>query len=69
MKLLLVHIVKWLSVGQVMMRFADILLVLLTLFRPYVYFILYLMFELLGYISSNMNTWSMYFEFIHIWLL
>ena len=45
-KLLHVYIIKWLSLGQVMMRFIDILLALLTLFR-YVYFILYLMFEIL----------------------
>ena len=36
MKLLHVYTVTWLSVEQVMMRFADILLALLTLFK-YVY--------------------------------
>ena len=44
-KLLHVHTVRWLSMGQVMMRFADILPALLTLFR-YVYICFYLMFEL-----------------------
>ena len=45
-KLLHVHTVRWLSVGQVMMRFTDILPVLLTLFR-YLYICFYLPFELL----------------------
>ena len=45
-KLLHVHSVRWLSVGQVMMRFADILSALLTLFR-YVCICFYFMFELL----------------------
>ena len=45
-KLLHVHSVRWLSVEQVMMRFANILPGLLTLFR-YVCIFFYFMFELL----------------------
>ena len=44
-KLLHVHSVRWLSMGQVMTCFANILPALLTLFR-YVIFFLYLSLEL-----------------------
>ena len=67
MKLLHVHTMRWLSKGHVMMYFVDILPTFLTLFR-YIYFIFYLMFELLGCIRSNMITWNIYFEFSHVWL-
>ena len=45
-KLLHVHNVRWLSMEQVMTRFADILPALLTLFK-YVIFFLYLSLELI----------------------
>ena len=53
-KVLHVHSIRWLSMGQVMMRLADILSVFLTLFS-YVIFFLYLSLELVG---TNMIKWT-----------
>ena len=53
-KVLDVHSIRWLSMGQIMMRLADILPVFLTLFS-YVIFFLYLSLELVG---TNMVKWT-----------